>query len=710
MSERIEHALALAGQGFRIFPLMPGTKRPYSHEGWKAIMTTNEGQIRRWFAERPDMNYAVVCDNWHVILDPDEGNRKDGTKKNGIQNFLDAEAAASPDTFFNNSIYDNTYRVKTPKGGMHLYFLAAGAYSNSVSKIIPDVDVRGPDGYVVGPGSYTFEDPEHNTAEGEYTVECEAEPAELPAWLVRKLDMEGHVGVRAANSTSAVHAGIDSPATLEVVKRVLKQRRVAQEGQGGDEHTYITAALCKNYGASEEKCLELMWNERLFEPDAEHPEGRTWNDMCEPPWDYEGLATKVHNAYKYSNQPIGSKMDALSAVDPRELQPATAEAQQATELKPGEHFSAVVQPIGEDEDAKKIAGLIGTSDDFIKRNVEVESVIPGWIPAFGVTAMLARRGTGKTVCLNDIAHCIACDIPWNGVQIAENWAVIYLCGEDDIGLQRQMKAWRLKYLAEPTPDRFLVADAVPNLMDAHQVELWSEELKKRFKGRRVVVILDTWQRATSTASQNDDKEMQKAIHHAETLAKHLNGCAVIAFHPPKGNEDTITGSAVLENSTVAIMQITSGLGNRKLAVTRIKGRGEGNYFTFRLEAVEVGGVEQDGAPITGVIPAWNGGNTTGPSQDRINEIDTMRKAVFEHVLEAHVVRREKKGLSETDALAILLGWIDANPSTEIAKWFLNASTEEQLLPQFKTLYNPSFCHLSKSGIQFTMSNHKFHMD
>lgn len=705
MSKRLEQALALALQGFRIFPIMPGAKRPYSHEGWKAIMTTNEEQIRRWFDERPDMNYAVVCDPWHVILDPDEGFDKKGRKKEGIKHFLAAEQEASPETFFDASIYDNTFRVRTPKGGVHLYFNSEGAYANSVGTVIPDVDVRGPDGYVVGPGSYTFEDPEHNTAEGEYCVEVSADPADLPTWLKAKLEQQGRVGTRAANAGTAAMP-VDTPAAVEAAKRVLRARRVAEEGQGGDQHTYVTAALCKDYGVSEERCFDLMYVEKLFDADAEHPEGRTWNDMCEPPWDYIDLQTKVHNAYKYGNRQIGSKMDALSAIGAQEQEQV---APGIENLKPGEHLSAIVQPIGEDEDAKQIAGLIGTSDDFIKRNVDVESLIPGWIPAFGVTAVLARRGTGKTVCLNDISHAVACGKDWNGVPVAADWSVIYLCGEDDLGLQRQMKAWRKKYGVVPGEDRMLVAPAVPNLMDKHQVELWAEELKKRFKGRRVMVVLDTWQRATSTASQNDDKEMQRAIHHAEALARYLNGCAVIAFHPPKGNEETITGSAVLENSTVCIMNITSGNGGRKLAVKRIKGRGEGNYFTFALEQVEVGGKELDGTPITGVIPGWNGGNSAGPSQRRMEEVALMRAAVFKSFIAPLLKRKEGRPVSMRDATQIVLAHIGDHPNTEIAKWFNNSPNEDDLMPQMKMLFNPGIILTTDDMVEVTLENDKFRM-
>ena len=179
MKSRLDYALTLARLGFRIFPLQAGSKKPFRGTGWRAIATTNETQIRKWFDEFPDCNYAVNCQDDHVILDIDIGGPKN---KDGLTEFYRAEDAAT-NFGVDQSIADATFRVRSPKGGFHLYFTSKRGYANSVSSIIDDVDVRGPDGYVVGPGCMTFDAPEDNTVEGAYVVEIDGAPAELPAWL-----------------------------------------------------------------------------------------------------------------------------------------------------------------------------------------------------------------------------------------------------------------------------------------------------------------------------------------------------------------------------------------------------------------------------------------------------------------------------------------------------------------------------------------------
>lgn len=628
MDKRRRYALKLAGLGFRIFPLIPGSKQPYKGTGWRAIATTNAEQINKWFDELPDMNYAVNCDEYHVIWDIDEGGNE-GKKKHGKEEFLRAEDLACG--FVEQPIFDATFRVRSPKGGYHLYFNADHGYSNSASTVIKDCDVRGPDGYVVGPGCYTFDDPDKNTVEGEYIIETDGAPADLPGWLKSLLDAGGLVGNRAANAGTAA-GKLDTPAAIETCCRILRQRPPAIEGQGGDDHTLKTAQRLKDYGVTQDVCFDLMFNKILFAPTADFPEGRSWNETCEPPWSAEGMRQKVRNAYEYGNYQVGSKMDALSDFGEEGVAPPSVDgmSQMQQQLAPGEHFSAIEQPIGTDERRQRVRDAIMTPDQFLDREMDFESIVHDWFPAQGVTAVLAKRSTGKSVVLGDLCFRIACDMPWNGIDVAKDWACVYLCGEDDRGLMANFAAWKYVNNRSPAPDRLVLAPAVPNLMDAEDVKNWAEELKAKLGNRKVVLFIDTWQRATTTASQNDDKEMQKAIFHAEVLAKYLNGCAIIAFHPPKGRDDTISGSMIMENSTTAILTIVEheGGGHKRLSVVRLKGGKEGNYAFFAIEAKTFGLMDKQGQEVTGALPEYGGGNKIGAAQTKLaKEVEARHEVV-----------------------------------------------------------------------------------
>jgi hypothetical protein len=181
-------------------------------------------------------------------------------------------------------------------------------------------------------------------------------------------------------------------------------------------------------------------------------------------------------------------------------------------------------------------------------------------------------------------------------------------------------------------------------MDAENVRIWAEELKKKLGGRNVVVFIDTWQRATSTASQNDDKEMQKAIAHAEAIARFLDGVAIIAFHPPKGRDDTISGSMILENSTTAILNITEvNGGEKKLQVVRIKGHKEGAYAYFKIKEHGISQWDKQLNEITGALPEYIGGTGMGHAQERvIADADARAEIVSIHL---NTLRTRKQPLT-----------------------------------------------------------------
>ena len=70
----LEVALALVRQGFLVFPLKPGAKAPPIIEGWQHAATTDEAQVRAWWAQEPNANVGIHCAGMLVIdVDPKKG-------------------------------------------------------------------------------------------------------------------------------------------------------------------------------------------------------------------------------------------------------------------------------------------------------------------------------------------------------------------------------------------------------------------------------------------------------------------------------------------------------------------------------------------------------------------------------------------------------------------------------------------------------------
>lgn len=564
----IEWALELAHRGFKIFPLRPDSKEPYPGQSWTSIMTTDAGTIKGWFREREGMNYGACPGLKNVIVDLDV---KEAA--NGIDAF---------DLLELNHGEVETFRVDTPSGGQHIYLSVEEPASNA-HRFPAGIDVRGAHGYVVGPGC--------QLSNGGYAVVDDTPIISAPAWVADRLKQHTDKESRELEPLF----DLDTPEAVSRAREFLKHRDPAIEGLSGDFHTLVTAQCIIDFGISQDKTLDLLTEEFKLEGETE---ALSWNDRCVPPWDIDGrkntLEEKVRNAWNYRNQEPGSKGGGVVFDD--------------VDLKDAVDIATLNSDEGKEQRFARILGHLYKGKEMLNRGKSREFVIPEWLPAHGFTALLSRRGGGKTVVALDMALRIACGMEWHGYPIKENMYAIYIAGEDDEGAEEQVRAWCKSHDMDSPPDRFIFIDIITNLMDAEDTREWAEALRSVIgQDGRAVLFLDTWQRASSRGGQNRDDDMQTAVHHAEALAASLDGPAVIAFHPPKADDRMVMGSSVIENSTTAIWHLADHAVGKKLEVTRMKGRGENNYQMFKFEEIKLGEEDEFGRERTGIVPVRIGG-------------------------------------------------------------------------------------------------------
>ncbi|MDP2800814.1 MAG: DUF3987 domain-containing protein [Phreatobacter sp.] len=272
-TRRLALALEMAAHGFRVFPLLPGSKEPPKGVAGVTRATTDAATIRAWFAADPAMNYGVAAGAGLIVVDVDAA-------KGGLEAL---KTLGLPETF----------TVKTPGGGLHLY-LTGPDVAQSVDRIAPGVDIRSGGGYVVGPGSY-FADPGGKKGyAGPYEIAANLPAAVAPESLILRC------GQPRERSDAPPAAEQDAPADLARARDWLANAPPAVEGQGGDAATYKVACVLRDMGLTEPTALDLM---------REH-----WNARCSPPWDDAGLAAKVANAFTYGqNPPAVKSMEALAA-------------------------------------------------------------------------------------------------------------------------------------------------------------------------------------------------------------------------------------------------------------------------------------------------------------------------------------------------------------------------------------------------------------
>jgi hypothetical protein len=255
-------ALALAARGFRVFPVIPGTKRP-AIERWQELATTDPDKISQAWASR-EYNIGVACGGGILGLDVDVKNGKPGmTSLLALDLSFDAL---------------NTFTVRTCSGGLHFYYRITIDLANSAGRLGDGLDVRGAGGFLVGPGSVI--DGKLYEIENDSTLaEC---PPEILSCARAPLPRGDRLPVVELDQEAAIRRGVD----------FLESAPLAIQDSRGDETTLRVAYRLKDLGLSEPTVLELM----LLH----------WNERCSPPWSVENLGLKVHNAYRYGRLPPGA--------------------------------------------------------------------------------------------------------------------------------------------------------------------------------------------------------------------------------------------------------------------------------------------------------------------------------------------------------------------------------------------------------------------
>ncbi|MBT2511040.1 bifunctional DNA primase/polymerase [Streptomyces sp. ISL-98] len=196
-------ALDAAHRGRHVIPLRPQDKRPAGHaeklcpgtgrcaDGHlkpEQRATTDVELITAAWTQQPyNIGIATGPSGLLVVdLDTLTPEEPEGTP-DGVQSLLALCERAG------ESIPD-TYQVRTPSGGHHLYFTQPPGVRlhSTAGRLGHHIDTRGWGGYVVAPASTTLE--------GSYSLVDDRPPAVLPGWLCEALT-QPHRPDRAASAT-----------------------------------------------------------------------------------------------------------------------------------------------------------------------------------------------------------------------------------------------------------------------------------------------------------------------------------------------------------------------------------------------------------------------------------------------------------------------------------------------------------------------------
>lgn len=139
----LDAALLYASLGWPVFPLVAGQKEPATPHGFKDA-TTDEGQVRRWWARNPRYNVGIATGNGLCVVDVDDKPERHG----GV---LGSDMLREWE--LEHGEISETVRCKTGTGGMHYYFDVGDARIDGCQSDTIFIDLRCDGGYVVAPPS-----------------------------------------------------------------------------------------------------------------------------------------------------------------------------------------------------------------------------------------------------------------------------------------------------------------------------------------------------------------------------------------------------------------------------------------------------------------------------------------------------------------------------------------------------------------------------
>lgn len=448
-------------RSWKFFPVLG--KKPALEGDWRGHATDDDAQLDAWLAA----GYGLALDcgaSGVTVVDPDG--------QEGLATWEQLKAEGVPDT----------YTVRTPRGGLHLYF--EGEAPSSVQKLGPKVDTRGLGGYVVfdGPG---------------YELINDVPLAPLPAWIPERLT------ALAKSRAVAADIPLDLAVNIERAVQWLGAQTPVTEGSGCDARTLQVANAMLDFGLSEDKAIETMLTHYNCHPQDDR---------------FEAFVTrKVENALEYRQNDVGAW-----AVVP-----------------PADRFGAALDQLGSvgggGNDTRKHA-FYPYSEDEQDGFEPPKMLLQDFLPERTLVMLYGQPGSYKSFLALDVGLALAAAIASDAWQLegGEPHEVVYVAGEGPRSVARLRRpAWRDKRgVTQPLP--FHLVKTMPHCADRDQIDAFIAEIRGRNLRPRLVVI-DTLARFMLGMNENDVRDAQIAVAALEVIRDQL-GCAVLAVHHA-GKED-----------------------------------------------------------------------------------------------------------------------------------------------------------------------------
>lgn len=493
---KLEHALALAAKGFRVFPIKPGEKAPPLLNGWPQRASSDPDTVRDFWIAVPDANIGISCEGL-LVVDVD-------VKKGGDESYerLDLVEGFVP-----------TLATRTPSGGRHLFYRLGedtAGVSNSVGAVGDGIDIRSTGGYVVAPGSAV--------AAGTYEWDSDTDIQAAPPWLVEAAGRP--VAVREPGASNPV---VDADET--VVARARDWLRTAPrsvKGQGGDQTAYTVACSLRDFGVSYRQACELMRSD-------------AWDNGCG--WGPKLEDKPIRSAYRYAQNEPGSKAalpgdfpvvpDSGTIVPKKGIQAVAYRLSQfanSEQKGPGYLIKGLLQR----RTYAELFGAPGEGKTFVA--FDIAYCVAAGKPWMGRKVHVRQDGLGGPV--------------------------LYLAYEGIGGLVKRAQALRQKYGEVDVP--LYIAGASFNLREQKGRHELRDTLSA-IGEKPVLIVIDTLARALMGGDENSAQDVGAFNSAVAALIESTGACVMIIHHSGKNKNAGARGSSALLGAIDTELEVDGGM-------------------------------------------------------------------------------------------------------------------------------------------------------
>ena len=398
----------------------------------------------------------------------------------------------------------------------------------------------------------------------------------------------------------------DDDDAKRAVRAFLASAPAAIERRGGRGTTMTVLQRCQDLGCTFETSIELMME--------------SWNDRCEPPWDFEEIAYELRGLER--NDPIGCDHPAIVAKDRAKLAAMFFEPPEEESIT----VSAQDASLGSNG-ARRVSRLKFHGDPD-------ETPLKKWLldktlPEAGVGLLSGQSGTYKTFLAFDITAAVITKGTFAGRKVRRQGGVFFIAAEGQQDVRSRLKAIVTEKvhpaLAVPSDERLpLDIEDLPFAWDEECPSLTApgaynelrdtvQDAADRMIARTGVplamIIIDTMMSAAGFGNANDSAEAQTVMNLLRKIAIVFEVLVLVVDHMGKDQSKGTAGAHSKEASADAVLAVLGDrilegkVSNVRLAFRKVRGGRQGDSVPFGTRVVNVG-IDSEGAAIDTLVIDW----------------------------------------------------------------------------------------------------------